>query len=142
MFTTNTETITSHAEKTTFSCSSCAFSSKSKEAMLSHFGQMHAVSARSSCGDDLAFCLLESEEAFNAWVAYERRSDRMSSSSSWRGPGWYTLERWSSPCGRGCCSDDWVAARFAPQVLEERLETIREQARTLVEIRALLREGV
>lgn len=139
MFTANTETIVSSTEKTTFTCDRCSFSSTSKEILVSHFGEKHAVKATRYCGDELTLYFLETEEAFNAWVTYKGRDARVRY-TTWLGPGWYSLSRWTSPCPKGCCTDSCMGTDFAENLVASRREEIREKAVALRELMRVLKE--
>ncbi len=139
MFTASTETITTNTEKTTFTCDRCAYSSRSEEQMLEHYGEKHAVKATKYAGDDLKLFFLETEEDYKAWTAYLSYDTRVRR-FKWRGTGWYSVDRWTGPCPKGCCTDRCVGTEFAEDLLAPRREEIREKAVALRELKKLLEE--
>jgi hypothetical protein len=142
MFSTNTQTVTSQAEKVTFTCDTCGFTANSERGVVLHFGEKHAVKATKHCGE-FTFYRLEDEASFDAWhlASSSRDRRRASSYSKFKGPGWYRIDTWESPCPRGCCTDSWLGIEFAPEVLKTMREELIERARSVAELRTLLREA-
>lgn len=140
MFTTSTETVTSQSQKTTFTCSSCSYSSRSREDVVMHYGEKHAVKSTRFVGDDLKLHLLETEDDFKAWVAHEGRDARVFD-TKWRGRGWYSRTRSRVPCPKGCCTDICLDTEFAEDLVEARREELREKAAALRELMKLLKEA-
>lgn len=137
MFTPNTETVTTSAEKTTFVCDRCSHLSTSKRQALEHYGEKHVVRAETKIGEfELHF--LETEDDFDAWIAHESR-DVQFRYAEWCGAGWYSLSRWSTPCSRSCCTDKCLGTDFLAKLISSEQEELREKARTLRDLNKLLK---
>jgi ribulose 1,5-bisphosphate carboxylase large subunit-like protein len=140
MISANTETKTVEVKTTIYACdvTGCTFSARTEQAVVEHFGEKHAVKDMRSIGED-CFYLLDSEESWNAWLAYHgaRRGARVRE-TKWHGPGWYLFSTWQQRCPRNCCYDDCIGTTLAADLIEERQHEIIEKARALRDLKKLL----
>jgi hypothetical protein len=130
---TEVETFTIPFEKITYSCEieGCSFTTESKHEAEAHFGKRHAVSAIREI-DEHDFYLIETEEGFKAW---SRGSDR---TCTWAGPGWYSRTNERVPCGRGCCTRDWIEIEVASSLVASWQGVLDEKTRALHELKTLV----
>lgn len=143
MFTTSTETVTLSSVTTTFTCEQCEHTAGTREDMVRHFGDKHAVRAKTAISDDdedLKLSFLENEESYKAWTAHLSWGSRVQS-FKWHGPGWYAVEQWTQPCPRGCCDDDCVGTEFLERLVARRSDELREKTLVLHELKKLISEA-
>lgn len=111
----------------TYLCDDCDFESRKEEEVERHAGEKHSYTAQKQVnGDD--FYYFDKESGFKAYVKYQYGRGRIC--IKWHGPAYYRFYVEVGPCGRGCCTDDYIHSESSGQAgraIVESLESAKER---------------
>lgn len=128
-------------QHTVFGCDHCDFESDEEEKVSEHHGKTHALKKQIEVGSR-TLLWFDTEADALSWLNAEytgwANSYEIDGVKYWGEPGWYVAETGDRPCGRGCCSREYV--QLVP--IESILTDLRDRADRLTSTRESLEEAI
>jgi len=121
-------------EITSYECEQCDFKTEDEDDGKYHLAEKHSFRAE-KCMGKRKFLWFDDAESYRSYHQDGDSSDTNClcyEAKRFEGPGWYEMQSWDEPCGRGCCNRYYYAG-FSLRSVRDELLSKRERLQKEIE---------